>query len=240
MSLKELGKSDEEIEDIVGSLIVGQNDANVTYDDANGQLIISTDVSSIRNSDDVILTDTNPGTVSDGEFLKNNGGNLIGEPVQTEPNEPDWTADSNNPTTKNLSRDVFAQFPVGLSTDIIRVFYRIENLTSFGANVELRFDGVTSGYDSVSLRGGRTVNDSRLNKLVVAGETSGAASVGIMHIQNTGNAVSVQNQVLSAGTEFFNELQTGRNLNVSPPINTIDLEANQDADATLEIYGFNL
>jgi len=40
-------KATESIQDIVGGLIVGQNDANVTYDDTNDQL--SVDVSTLTN-----------------------------------------------------------------------------------------------------------------------------------------------------------------------------------------------
>jgi len=47
MAKKLLGKTDEQIQDIVGSFIVGQNDANLIYDDTNNQLAI--DVSTLTN-----------------------------------------------------------------------------------------------------------------------------------------------------------------------------------------------
>ena len=48
-SYTRVANSDEKIEDIVGGLIVGQNDANVTYDDTNDQLSI--DVSTLTNEE---------------------------------------------------------------------------------------------------------------------------------------------------------------------------------------------
>lgn len=47
MAKKLLGKTDEQIQDIVGDLVVGQNDANVTYDDVSNQLAI--DISTLTN-----------------------------------------------------------------------------------------------------------------------------------------------------------------------------------------------
>jgi 3D (Asp-Asp-Asp) domain-containing protein len=49
MPLEQLTLSDEQVQDIVGSLVVGQNDANVTYDDVNDQL--SVDVSTLSNEE---------------------------------------------------------------------------------------------------------------------------------------------------------------------------------------------
>lgn len=44
----------------------------------SGELADAADVSSIQSSNDVTVTDTQAGTVSDQEFLKNEGGNLTG------------------------------------------------------------------------------------------------------------------------------------------------------------------
>lgn len=45
MTIQQLGKSDEQVEDVVASLITGQDGANVTYDDANNTLTVGlTDV----------------------------------------------------------------------------------------------------------------------------------------------------------------------------------------------------
>jgi len=48
-NISPVAKSTETIQDIVGSLVVGQNDANVTYDDVNDQL--SVDVSTLSNEE---------------------------------------------------------------------------------------------------------------------------------------------------------------------------------------------
>jgi len=44
-----------------------------------GQLADTTDISNIQNSSDITITDTNPGTLSDGQYLKNNNGTLTGD-----------------------------------------------------------------------------------------------------------------------------------------------------------------
>jgi hypothetical protein len=49
MTLNTLGKTTEEVEDIIGSLVVGSGDVNVTYDDTNDQLSI--DVSTLTNEE---------------------------------------------------------------------------------------------------------------------------------------------------------------------------------------------
>lgn len=47
MTLNKVSKSTKEIQDIVGSLVVGSGDVNVTYDEVNDQL--SVDVSTLGN-----------------------------------------------------------------------------------------------------------------------------------------------------------------------------------------------
>lgn len=49
MTKKKIGKTDEAVEDIVGQLVTGSGDAQVTYDDAARTLVIKTN-SVIHNS----------------------------------------------------------------------------------------------------------------------------------------------------------------------------------------------
>ncbi|AFH21654.1 hypothetical protein OSG_eHP6_00105 [environmental Halophage eHP-6] len=129
MPLEQLTLSDEQVQDIVASLITSGDNADAAYDDTNDTLTVSlsdsisvntleagtitdgadvshsdeladsSDVSPIQSSSDVTVTDTQTGTVSDGEFLKNNNGNLTGGTVQTEPNVPNWTLDTTDSAT---------------------------------------------------------------------------------------------------------------------------------------------
>jgi len=55
------------------------------------------ETSDIRTSGDVTVTDTQPGTVNNGEFLTNSGGSLTGGTIQTTPNVPPYEEDSNSP-----------------------------------------------------------------------------------------------------------------------------------------------
>jgi len=113
MSLEQLTLSDEQVQDIVASLITSGGGSDVVYDDANDTLTVSlsdsisvntleagtivdgsnvshtgeladlADVSTIQLSSDVTVTDTKPGGLSDGDFLKNSNGTLTGSSVQT-------------------------------------------------------------------------------------------------------------------------------------------------------------
>jgi len=114
MTLKELGLSDEEVQDIIASLVASDANVNWTYDDTNDELTVSldnsvsvstleagtitdganvshsdeladaADVSSIQSSGDVVVTDTQVGTLADGEFLQNSGGSLVGGTVNVQ------------------------------------------------------------------------------------------------------------------------------------------------------------
>ena len=44
-----------------------------------GQLAEQTDISNIQTSSDITITNTNPGTLNDGQYLKNNAGTLTGD-----------------------------------------------------------------------------------------------------------------------------------------------------------------
>jgi hypothetical protein len=114
MTLEQLTLTDEEVQDIVGSLINGSSNADVVYDDTNDTLIVSlsdsisvntleagtitdgadvshsdeladaSDLSPIQSSSDVVVTDTQVGTLEDGEFLQNSGGSLAGGTVSAQ------------------------------------------------------------------------------------------------------------------------------------------------------------
>jgi hypothetical protein len=54
MALRQIRRAGEEIEDIVGALITGQNDVAVTYDDANDELVIDVATRTDEEIEDVV------------------------------------------------------------------------------------------------------------------------------------------------------------------------------------------
>lgn len=110
------------------------------------------DTHSQTTSGDITVTDTQVGTVSDGEFLTNSGGSLTGGTVEAEPNVPDWEEVSGSPfTTTNVDFTID-----NIDTyDTYLVF--VDANLSYDSDVKINVNGQSANYDVTFLDGSQSV-----------------------------------------------------------------------------------
>jgi len=269
MSLEQLTLSDEQVQDIVASLISSGDNADAVYDDTNDTLTVSlsdsisvntleasemidgaavshtgeladlADVSSIQSSSGVVVTDTQAGTVSDQEFLKNEGGNLTGATVQTEPNIPNWQEDGNSPFTFSGS----ASYQISLANEFdIWQFYVEFTETSSDAG-PLEITGVNDSGGSFDYER----NDGTLTTLTstvpIAEFTAGSSEVGNIYAAGRNSSdLSFFNAPL-----FVQDVSNGSNFVSGPitctkpaPLTDFSIQAPSAFDITIRAYGVDI
>jgi hypothetical protein len=196
-------------------------------------------VSSIQSSGDVTVTDTQTGTVSDGEFLKNSGGNLTGGTVETEPNVPAWEEDANSPFTGTTD-------PSGISTISLAGSYD-EVLISATVNAEPNTDSkfYIQLINGSECNGTYYVLDGQkrtgITDIVCGYVTDGNTASGTMKINGKGSKIEVQklpifNTPLRAGVAD-GTINTDIN---GERIETISFGGSESISYTYEIYGRDL
>lgn len=198
-----------------------------------GELADSSDVSAIQSSGDVTVTDTQPGAVSDQEFLKNEGGNLTGGTVQTEPNVPSYVEDDNSPIT--LSNDTFGSISLSQTYDVVKMIVVSNNNKIERLDITVNNDQ-TFGYKAVKEDGSRTSGGSVADCIAVP------TSVG-KEIRMAGDWGTGSGQGWSASfdiAEGFGAAVTGaNNKTVSPPLDSIELRQSDGNPVSLSarVYG---
>ena len=227
---------DLEAEDLNGADLLAASQGQVPQADGNGRLQMGD--SGIQSSSDVIITDTQPGTVSDGEFLQNSGGSLTGGTVQTEPNQPPYEEDANSPFSASLSSNSSATFSLNASYDIIKVHGELAGTGSGSTPFKLRPNGygAASNYTVEEEDGSTSTNDTEIAFATVTGGHSYHFSLK-MAGRHDGRwwvdfgliASDTTNPVSHA---FF----TGTGL--ASPITSIEIIAGADpGDVAMNVYG---
>jgi len=261
MSLEQLTLSDEQVQDIVASLITGGDGSDVAYDDTNdtltvslsdsisvntleattsitdasgdthtGELADSSDVSSIQSSSDVTVTDAQPGTVSGGEFLKNDNGSLTGANVS--PNVPGWEKAGSQSQTGGTNIDLT------LDENYFRLKGHVLIKDASFPNGVLTFNNDSNNeYDYRLIDGTITTGDRGFQSF---GKASASPANLALAFEAWGDAgddnqpAVVHFKSLGEGFALDDGLEKGF-YNGTNPINSIQVES--DFDMEIEVFG---
>jgi len=157
------------------------------------KLAASSDVSTIQSSGDVTVTETQPGSVNNGEFLTNSGGNLTGGTVETEPNVPNWQEDPNSPFTAN-STDVI-DINLQNTYDFWMVNIEVSDAEGREGEIKMQSNNVTSGYEYKPFRSTDTTFSSQINGITDV--SSNSTSVAMVMIRGVWKYASFINNIIT-------------------------------------------
>jgi len=207
----------------------------------SGELADIADVSPIQSSSDITVTDTQVGTVGDGEFLTNSGGSLTGGTVQTEPNIPGFEKDPNNPIGGSLSTS--HTITLSKSYKFIKVIVLDFDPLANRTDLFMRINGIsTDTYDVRDKSGSSTFGANKI-KLSRMNDDFVAPS-GEIHINGaTTDVAGIGGQNFVHSNEFVTDRadEFGIQNTEGSDVNSIELftTTGDQFNPTVRVYGLN-
>jgi len=233
MSLEQLALSDEQVQDIVASLITGGGGSDVLYDDGNDTLTVSLSdsisVNTLEATDSINNADLS--TASQDEVIKkaSSGSDLTFGTVQTEPNVPGWEEDANSPQTATQTQSF--QVTIADTFDLILLHYEFTGGSSGDPLISLRANGETSGYNYVKSDGSTAIGASDWDLTRTA--ASGQSVAGLIWLTGRfDKKITGSNIGFGAKTSA-----TGVSVPSTSPLDTLTILPNSDSDVEIQIYG---
>jgi len=210
--------------------------ANVSHSD---ELADAADVSPIQSSSDVIVTDTQVGTLADGEFLQNSGGSLTGGTVQTEPNVPNWQEDPNSPISTSSSQNSVS-FTLANDYDLVKILIQNwESQSTALTYLGLQVNGSSfNDYNYVKVDGSKVTDDTEWRLAGSLNDGFGVSGMILLDGRSTANAISGRSLIGESVDNGEGTTQLS-NFSVTLPLNSLTFVTDGVFDLQARVYGWN-
>jgi len=227
----------------VGSVTTDALESGTITDGAdvshNGELADAADVSSIQSSSDVVVTDTQVGTVGDGEFLQNSGGSLTGGTVQTEPNVPNWQEDPNSPISTSTAQNSVS-FTLANDYDLVKILIQNwESESNILTYLGLQVNGSSfNDYNYVKVDGSQVRSDTEWRLAGSLNDGFGVSGMILLDGRSTSAAISGRS-LIGESVDNGEAATQLSNFSISLPLNSLNFVTDGVFDLQARVYGWD-